>query len=229
MIRKNKKFIDPRYFMDEKVEGGALDQLDEGFFDRFKKQKPAATAAATAAAPDRHADLRARLAGEEMIEDTRAFLKRIDEMVELFRDLEVYKSGQDLVSKLNMQIYEKDLATLKQLLQSEEGAETMATQSATNEAQVLDHHSRISVAGQDAYDLEKLQNRREQWLPKLATILLTDNGFGHGILSKFNGIVKKYAQTYAQIMQPQTLQHLKELSKHLEVMAAEIKEKVGGQ
>ena len=29
MIRKNKKFIDPRYFMEEKVEGGVLDQLDE--------------------------------------------------------------------------------------------------------------------------------------------------------------------------------------------------------
>jgi len=32
MIRKNKKFIDPRYFMEEKVEGGALDQLDEMAF-----------------------------------------------------------------------------------------------------------------------------------------------------------------------------------------------------
>ena len=31
MIRKNKKFIDPRYFMDEKMEGGSLDQLEEWF------------------------------------------------------------------------------------------------------------------------------------------------------------------------------------------------------
>lgn len=118
MIRKNKKFIDPRYFMEEKVEGGPLDQLDEmamGPEARGEAEKATSTAGAIVDAEQAH---------EEFVWLTDRLLYAINQIGG------VYVVNKDLATRKDqMHLYNDDISTLYRALgtQAAQYSEELAT------------------------------------------------------------------------------------------------------